>query len=106
MSLKEFKSIFDRIYGEYLRHGKITSESEALLKSRTITVAEFQQLTLNRELQRYIALLDGKIKIYEIPVVPHGEIIGHLTQIINNQLGLERADAMMMSGADNGVPPF
>jgi hypothetical protein len=53
---------------------------------------EFDQLTMNKQLQRYIALLDGRIKFFDIPNCPHGELIGHLTFAIGNQLGIGSRD--------------
>jgi hypothetical protein len=71
--------------------------------ARSVTLAEFDRLTMNKQLQRYIALLDGRIEVYEVPNCPHGEVIGYITLSICNQLGIGSPGAIMASEIDNGV---
>lgn len=56
------------------------------MESYEVTVEEFEKLTTNRQFQRYIALIDGKIRSDELPGPPHCEIIGKVIQLLGRQL--------------------
>lgn len=69
-------------------------------------MAEFDKLTLHKQLQRYISLLDGRITMQEVPNCPHGEVIGHISVSICRQLGIGIPGAVMVLECDNGISLF
>ena|SRR5437762_12625275 len=61
----------------------------------------FDKITLGKQYQSCIALIDGKVRLDEVPLKPHGEIIGHLNYKITQMLGQDLPGAM----EDNGMSP-
>ena len=106
MSFKDYRTIFESIYSEFDRDRKITTTSQRRVAARLVTLEEFDQLTLNKELQRYISLIDGRIKMHTVPNAPHGEVIGYLTVSISHQLAIGTAASVMMVASDNGMSSF
>lgn len=92
---KNCAKIFNRAYGQFYWRKPIAQEHLDKLDSYDIPMEDFQRLTTNRELARYITLVDGKIRFDSIPNAPHGELIGCLTQLFYGFEGLNGV-------ADNG----
>jgi hypothetical protein len=92
--------------GNCYRKRTVDKASASCIAGRVLTMDEFDQLTMNKQLQRYIALLDGRIKFFDIPNCPHAEIIGHLTFTIGNQLGIGTPGSMLVFESDNGMSLF
>ena len=103
MSFTEYQKMFNAIYNEYFHSRKITTPSAKLIAARLVSIAEFDKLTSNKELQRYISLFDGRIIMHDIPNCPHGEMIGHITTSIIRQLGVGNPGAVMAFESDNGI---
>jgi hypothetical protein len=82
---------------------RLTIQSAILIAARLVSIAEFDKLTANKQLQRYISLLDGRIIMHEVPDCPHGEVIGHITFSIGGQLGVGNPGAIMVYECDNGI---
>jgi hypothetical protein len=59
----------------------------------------FDKITLGKEYQNRIALIDGRVRLDEIPLKPHGEIIDHLQYKITQMVGqdLPWASQIMVS---------
>lgn len=71
---------------------------------KTTTIPEFEKLTLNKQYQRYITLEEGKIRFDELPLRPHGEIVGLLNSVIARQVeGANYLDGLECA-SDNGIP--
>lgn len=103
MSFTEYQRMFNAIYDEYFHSRKITGPSAKLIAARLVSIPEFDKLTSNKQLQRYISLLDGRIIMHEVPDCPHGEVIGHITTSIIRQLGVGTPGAIMVFESDNGI---
>ena len=70
-----------------------------------ISMDLFDKLTLRKRYQNRIAFVDSKVRFDEIPVKPHGQIIGHLNYKITQMLGQDLATPTFMPVEDNGMSP-
>jgi len=68
-----------------------------------ITMDLFDKITLGKQYQSRIALIDGKVRLDEIPLKPHGQIIGHLKYKITQMLGQDLPGATFMPIEGNGI---
>ena len=103
MSFSRYQKKFNAIYNEYFNSRKISTSSTELIAARHVSIAEFDKLTSNKQLQRYISLLDGRIVMHEVPDCPHGEVIGYISTSIIRQLGVGELGAVMVFESDNGI---
>lgn len=94
MDYEAFRKTFDKAYNAWFRTNFILPELRAVVESYEITADQFEKLTENRQFQRYISLIDGKVRFDELPGPPHGAIIGELTNILGRQLVVQ-----IMSGS-------
>ena len=68
-----------------------------------VTVDDFLRLTGNRGLQKYIALIDNRIRFDEIPLSPHGEIIFYMRNFLSEQFQTTNPDNVLYGMSDNGM---
>lgn len=73
------------------------------LTQHYVTVDDFLRLTGNRELQKYIALIDNRIRFDEIPLSPHGEIIFYMTNFLSEQFQTTSPGNVLYGMSDNGM---
>ena len=66
----------------------------------------FDKLTLGKQYQGRIALIDGKVRFTEIPLPPHGDVLGFLLVSISHSLGVLSPRAMLMPCSDNGMNTY
>ena len=97
-----FKKLFDRAYTEWSRGGSINSELAEKITSKLISVGDFQKLTTKRQLARFIALIDGKIRFDELPQKPHGELAHFLAMSLSRQFDEGGVGAILIGCSDNG----
>jgi hypothetical protein len=83
---KAFRKTFARAYNIWYRSNSLPPELRTEVESRKVTADEFEKLTLNLQFQRYIALIDGRIRFDELPGRPHGAIIGTIDRAFVHQL--------------------
>jgi hypothetical protein len=74
-----------------------SSEEQNLICAREVTLAEFDQLTENKQYARYISLIDGQIIFHEVPNAPNGQIIDYLAFNLNTRLDRQ----MFLGAVDN-----
>ena len=98
-----FKKLFDRAYNEWYRRGSINEELAEKVTSQVISVEDFQKLTTARQLARYVALIDGKIRFDELPKKPHGELAHFLSIILSRQFDERAIGAVLVGCSDNGI---
>lgn len=55
------------------------------MEAQDVDIDLFDRLTLKKQNQRYISLLDGRIIFHEVPNTPHGRVIDKLHDIIWRQ---------------------
>lgn len=55
----------------------------ARITSVHVSEEDFLKLTESRELAKYIALIDYRIRFDELPLPPHGEIISYLSDLLS-----------------------
>ena len=73
------------------------------MESYEVTVDEFENLTNNRQFQRYIALIDGKIRFDELPGPPHGAIIGKVIKLLGTQSDGPNGVEILVMVNDDGM---
>jgi hypothetical protein len=105
MQIQAFTKKFNRIYEQYyIRRG---AEVDELLLDEIcntlITMDLFNKLTLGKQYQGRIALVDGMVRFDQIPLSPHGQIISWLTSCIDRALGVTLPGAMLQGCSDNGM---
>ena len=100
--LSKFKKLFDRAYNEWFQTTLISEDLRKAAESQDVSIEIFEKLTLNRQFQRYITLVDGRIRFDELPNDPHGEIVGCIIEMISTQIGGTNSRATFSMTSDNG----
>lgn len=103
--LPKFKNLFNRAYNEWFQTTLISEDLRKAVESQDVSIELFEKLTLNRQFQRYITLIDGRIRFDELPSDPHGEIIGCVIEMISTQVGGTSSQATFSMTSDNGSIP-
>lgn len=94
---------FNKAYNVWFKNNFIPEELYSEIKSYEVTPEEFDKLTKNRQLQRYIALIDGIIRFDELPVPPHGAIIGTINKSLARQLDGPNDMEILVMVNDDGM---
>jgi len=103
--LPKFKKLFDQVYNQWFQTTLIREDLRKTVESTDISIELFEKLTLNRQFQRYITLVDGRIRFDEPPSDPHGEIVGCVIEMISTQVGGTNSQATFSMTSDNGSIP-
>jgi hypothetical protein len=98
---KRFQKLFHKGYMQFYHRTPIDPALLQEITSQYLTAKDFQKLTLCRQLQRYITLINGIIRFEEIPNSPHGEITGHLKYTISSQI-----EGTCLTGCGSNGTPF
>ena len=99
-----FRNSFDKAYNTWFRSNFITKDLRTIVESYEITAEEFENLTKNRQFQRYIALIEGKIRFDELPGPPHGAVIGKMIKLLGRQLdGPNNVEILVMVNDDGMI---
>ena len=98
-----FRKSFDKAYNNWFRSNSIPADLRAIVESYEVTVDEFENLTNNRQFQRYIALIDGKIRFDELPGPPHGAIIGKVIKLLGTQSDGPNGVEILVMVNDDGM---
>jgi hypothetical protein len=106
MRIKRYIKKFNKLYAQYYRYGKIDQTLMDEVCGTDITMDLFDKITLGKKYQSCIALVDGKVRLDEVPSTPHGEIVGHLNYKITQMLGQDLPGATFQPIEDNGMSPF
>jgi len=101
--LPKFKKVFDRAYNDWFQTTCISPDLRTAVESQDVSIELFEKLTLNRQYQRYITLVEGRIRFDELPNAPHGEIVGCVIGMIMNQTGGTGSRAIFGMSSDNGL---
>lgn len=91
-----FEAIFNRAHHDFYNYNKIAKDVQEVIASQQIDMEDFDRITLHKQYQRYISLIDGRIVFHEVPNAPHGQV---LQKSVGDQL-----DRTVFTGAcDNGM---
>jgi len=82
----DFKKIFNSAYNEFYRNNSLSETTKELIDAQEVDIESFDRLTINKQYQRYISLLDSRIIFHEVPNAPHGQVSEKLNQIIWRQI--------------------
>jgi len=104
--LPKFKKLFGRVYNEWFQTTLISEDLRKAVESTDVSIELFEKLTLNRQFQRYITLVEGRIRFDEPPSDPHGEIVGCIIEMISTQVGGTNSQATFSMTSDNGSIPL
>jgi hypothetical protein len=103
IALKNIRPLFNRVYKAWSQREHVDKEEMINVTKHYVTVDDFVRLTENRELQKYIALIDNRIRFDEIPLQPHGQIISYMTDLFSEQFQTKQPGNVLYGAADNGV---
>jgi len=87
LSNAEFDKVFNRAYNDFYHLNKISTDAATALAAQDVDIEQFDRLTLQKQLSRYISLIDGHIIFHEVPNAPHGQVIGCIHYMIISQIG-------------------
>ena len=100
LSVAEVTKLFNAAYNEFYRNNKLSERTRKLMEAQDVDIDLFDRLTLKKQNQRYISLLDGRVIFHEVPNAPHGQVIDKLRDIIWRQV-----DHNIFQGcSDNDLP--
>ena len=97
--IKNFNELHDQVY----RYGNVDRTLMDQVCDTYITMDLFDKITLGKQYQGRITVIDGKVRLHEIPLKPHGQIIGHLNYKITQMLGQDLPGATFMPMQDNAM---
>ena len=103
IQVKQFTKKFNKLYNQYYRYNNVDQTLMDEVCGTEITMDLFDKITLGKQYQSRIALIDGKVRLDEVPLTPHGEIIGHLNYKITQMLGQDLPGATFGPIEDNGM---
>jgi hypothetical protein len=82
----QFIKVFNSAYNEFYQNNALSDTTRKLIEEQDVDIELFDHLTLKKQNQRYISLLDGRIIFHELPNAPHGEVIGRIHDIVWRQI--------------------
>jgi hypothetical protein len=103
IQVKQYIKNFNKLYDQFYRYDNVDQTLMDEVCGTYITMDLFDKITLGKQYQSRIALIDGKVRLDEIPLKPHGQIIGHLNYKITQMLGQDLPGATFMPIEDNGM---
>jgi hypothetical protein len=103
IQVKQYTKKFNKLYDQYYRYNNVDQTLMDEVCTTEISMELFDKITLGKEYQNRIALIDGRVRLGEIPLKPHGEIVDHLKYKITQMLGQDLPRATFMGVADNGM---
>lgn len=71
--------------------------------SMHVSEEEFLEITENRECSKYIALIDYHIRFDELPLRPHGQIIGYMVVYLSGVFQATSQENVLLAASDNGM---
>ncbi len=103
IQVKQYIKKFNKLYDQFYRYDNVDQTLMHEVCGTYITMDLFDKITLGKQYQSRIALIDGKVRLDEIPLKPHGQIIGHLNYKITQMLGQDLPGTTFMSTEYNGM---
>src|SRR5205085_4920158 len=103
IQVKEFTKKFNKLYHQFYWYDNVDQTLMDKVCGTYITMDLFDKITLGKQYQNRIAFIDGKVRLDEIPLKPHGQIIGHLNYKVTQMLGQDLPGTTFMLTEDNGM---
>lgn len=100
--IKELRRMFNKVYSKWSRSELVDAEDMTAITSVYVTEEDFLKLTESRELAKYIALIDYRIRFDEIPKRPHGEVLGYVSQYLGEVFRSTTPAGVLFPASDNG----
>jgi Uma2 family endonuclease len=106
VALKDIRPLFNRVYKAWSQREHVDKKEMSNVNKHYVTVDDFVRLTESRELHKYIALINNRIRFDEIPLKPHGQIISYLTDFLSEQFQTNQPGNVLYGAADNGMASY
>ena len=95
--------MFNKVYTKWSRAEPVSKEDMSAITSVHVAEENFLKLTGSRELAKYIALIDYRIRFDELPMKPHGEVVGHMASYLGEVFQTTSANGVLIAASDNGI---
>lgn len=99
----KFRKLFERAYDQFYGTNRIDLDLLNKINEHSISMEQFDTLTIHKKQQRYISLIDGKIRFDEVPNRPHGELISLIQALLSQEFQELSENAVLIGCADNGM---
>ena len=100
---KDLRRMFNKVYNKWSRSERVDKEDMAAITSVYVSEENFMRLTRSRELAKYIALIDYRIRFDELPGKPHGEVAGYMNNYLGEIFQSTSPAGVLFPASDNGM---
>jgi len=100
---KELRRLFNQVYNKWSRYKTVTEKEMSSLTSIHVSEEDFLKLTGNRNLARYITLINYHVRFDQLPPSPHGEIIGYMVGCLSRVFQPTSPANVLFGASDNGA---
>jgi hypothetical protein len=101
--MKQLRRLFNQVYSKWSRREEVDEGAIAALSNFDVSEEQFLALTGNREFSKYIALIDYRVRFDDIPLRPHGQIIGYMSEYLAGVFQTTSPANVLFAAGDNGM---
>ena len=101
--LKGLQRLFNKVYTKWSRLERVDENDMSAITGLYVTEENFLKLTESREFAKYIALIDYHIRFDELPLTPHGEIVGAINSYLYEVFQTTSQNDVLFPALDNGI---
>lgn len=101
--IKDLRRMFNKVYSKWSRSELVDEEDMTAITSVHVSEDNFLKLTHSRELAKYIALIDYRIRFDELPKRPHGEVAGYMNNYLGEVFQSTSPAGVLFPASDNGI---
>jgi hypothetical protein len=100
---KELRRLFNQVYNKWSRYKTVTEKEMSSLTSIHVSEEDFLKLTGNRNLARYITLINYHLRFDQLPPPPHGQIISYMVLHLSRVFQSTSPVNVLVGASDNGA---
>jgi len=100
---KELRRLFNQVYNKWSRHKTVTEKEMSSLTSMHVSEEDFVKLTWNRNLAKYITLINYHLRFDQLPSSPHGQIISYMVFHLSQVFQSSSPANVLFGASDNGA---
>ena len=101
--MKQLRRLFNQVYSKWSRREEVDERAIAALSNLDVSEEQFLALTGNREYSKYIALIDYRVRFDDIPLDPHGQIIGYMNAYLASVFQTTSPANVLFAACGNGM---
>ena len=101
--IKDLQRMFNKVYSKWSRSEPVHEKDMTAVTSVDVTEENFLKLTAHRDLAKYIALIDYRIRFDELPIAPHGEVAGYVNNYLGEIFQSTSPAGVLFPASDNGI---